>query len=306
MSHNPRTPRPATRLVLDSFTLILLATVAGACGRPPDTAPPVATPTVVLSRGSAAIGAPVEMEYRFVVAPDAAALTEDYWVFVHFLDTDRELMWTDDHQPPTPTQQWKAGQTVEYTRTMFVPKFPYVGRTTVEVGLFSPRTGDRVPLSGDSKGQRSYQVATFDLHLQAENQFVVFRDGWHPTEVADNAAATEWQWSRGTATLSFRNPRQDVVFYLQLDQPVATLPESQHVELRIGESVVDSFDVAPGQADLRKVPIPANQLGTADTVDLRLVVDQTFVPAAIPAMKSTDPRDLGVRVFRAYVETGLK
>jgi hypothetical protein len=35
---------------------------------------------------------------------------------------------------------------------------------------------------------------------------------------------------------------------------------------------------------------------------MRLVVDRTFVPAAIPAMNSRDPRELGVRVFRAYVE----
>jgi hypothetical protein len=36
-------------------------------------------------------------------------------------------MWTDDHTPPVPTTQWKPGQTVEYTRTVFIPIFPYVG-----------------------------------------------------------------------------------------------------------------------------------------------------------------------------------
>ena len=40
---------------------------------------------------------------------------------VHVVDTDEELMWTDDHHPPTPTSQWKPGQTIEYTRTVFVP-----------------------------------------------------------------------------------------------------------------------------------------------------------------------------------------
>jgi hypothetical protein len=63
--------------------------------------------------------------------------------------------------------------------------------------------------------------------------------------------------------------------------------------------------VGPGQAELRKVPISATQLGTGDTVEMRVIVDRTFVPATIPAMKSSDPRDLGIRVFRAYVETGL-
>ena len=55
--------------------------------------------------------------------------------------------------------QWKPGATIEYTRTMFVPKFPYVGETSVEVGLYSPKTGERLPLVGDDAGMRSYRVA---------------------------------------------------------------------------------------------------------------------------------------------------
>jgi hypothetical protein len=31
--------------------------------------------------------------------------------------------------------------------------------------------------------------------------------------------------------------------------------------------------------------------------------DRTVVPAQVPELKSTDPRELGVRVFRAYIET---
>jgi len=142
---------------------IAFAAAASACGGADDSAPAVATPTVTLSAPAATIGSPFEMTYRFAVAGNAPAFAEDYWVFVHFLDTDGELMWTDDHQPPTPTRQWKPGSNVEYTRTMFIPKFPYVGETRVEVGLFSPGSGERLPLSGETIGQRSYRVATFDM-----------------------------------------------------------------------------------------------------------------------------------------------
>jgi hypothetical protein len=31
-------------------------------------------------------------------------------------------------------------------------------------------------------------------------------------------------------------------------------------------------------------------------------VDQTFVPADVPSLRSSDSRELGIRVFRAYVE----
>ncbi|MBF8299979.1 MAG: hypothetical protein HW394_349 [Acidobacteria bacterium] len=242
------------------------------------------------------------MTYRFAVAADAPVLTEDYWVFAHFLDTDGERMWTDDHEPPTPTRQWKPGSTVEYTRTMFIPKFPYVGQTRVEVGLFSPTTGDRLPLAGESSGLRSYPVATFEMRLQSDNLFVVFRDGWHDAEVASEFSGLEWQWSKKDATLAFRNPKRDIQVYLQLDQPVAGLPEPQRVEVRAGSAVVDRFSLAAGGTELRRVRIPADQLGTAETVELTISVDRTFVPASVPALKNNDSRELGVRVFRAFVQ----
>lgn len=283
--------------------LVAVAFLAAACGRSEDTAAPVATPTVTLSRSQAAVGSPLEMKYTFDVAADAPAFAEDYWVFVHFLDTDGELMWTDDHQPPTPTRQWKPGQTIEYERTMFVPKFPYTGQTLIEVGLFSRQTNQRLPMSGETRGQRSYQVADFDLGVQNDSQFVIFKEGWHSTEVADDEVGTEWQWSKKEATLTFRNPRKDVTIYLQVDRPVAGFAGPQQIEVRIGDAVVDSFALQPAQAQLRKFPVTTAQLGTADTVEMRVVVDKTFVPATVPELKSTDPRELGVRVFRAYIDS---
>src|SRR5687767_6863992 len=110
---------------LMSAALAAFAAAVSACSAPAENVAPVATPTVTVSRADPAIGSPVDMTYRFAVAADAPSFNESYWVFVHFLDTDGELMWTDDHQPPTPTTQWRPGETIEYTRTMFVPKFPY-------------------------------------------------------------------------------------------------------------------------------------------------------------------------------------
>jgi hypothetical protein len=37
-------------------------------------------------------------------------------------------------------------------------------------------------------------------------------------------------------------------------------------------------------------------------VELTLEVDKTYVPALIPSANSRDPRELGVRVFHAFVE----
>ena len=283
------------------LSVLACAAMVVACSRADDSAPAVATPSLAVSE-AAAIGSPLEMAYRFAVADDAPTFTEDYWVFVHFLDTDGELMWTDDHEPPTPTRQWTPGLIVEYPRTMFIPKFPYVGMTHVEIGLFSLTSGDRVPLAAETTGRRSYRVATFDMRLPSENFLVVFGNGWHDVEFADDLSGVEWRWSNKDATLSFRNPERDVLVYLQLDQPSTAFSEPQRVEVQAGSTVVDSFLLPAARMELRRIGIPASQLGTGGPVELTISVDRTFVPASVPALKSNDARELGVRVFRAFVQ----
>jgi hypothetical protein len=295
---------PRTGVRAGAAAIAVVALLSAACSRPEDNAPPLARPSVTLSRPDAAVGSPIDMTYRFVVADNAPAFAEDYWVFVHFVDADGELMWTDDHRPPTPTRQWKPGATIEYPRTMFIPKFPYTGETRVELGLFSPESGMRLPLEGQNEGMRSYRVATFNLRLQSDNVFVVFNNGWHETEVGDETSGLEWQWSKREATLSFRNPKRDAVLLLQLDQPVKAFAEPQQVEVRIGPTVLASFPLPPGERELRRIKVTADQFGAEENVVLTLTVDKTFIPSSVPELRSTDPRELGVRVFRAFVQPG--
>jgi hypothetical protein len=283
------------------FVLIGLVSAIAGCSRKVDEAPPVATPSMTLSRSDAAVGSPIDVNYKFTVAADAPPFAEDYTVFVHVLDRDRNSMWQDDHQPPTPTTGWKAGSTIEYTRTMFVPKLPYVGPAQIEVGLYSIESGQRVPLAGENTGDRSIRVATFNMQLPANALFVVFRDGWHDAEVSGEAGV-EWQWSKKQGTLSFRNPKQDASFLIDLDVPVPAFAEPQKVDIRVGDAVVDSFSLPAGRRELRRIALTAAQLGTAETTDVVVSVDKTFVPASVPQLKSLDPRELGVRVFHVFVE----
>ena len=283
------------------FAVLLGCAATAACARTEDDARPVATPTVTLSRTNAAVGSPVDINYRFSVASDAPPFAEDYLVFVHFVDADGEQMWTDDHEPLTPTRQWKPGTSIAYDRTIFIPKFPYIGDTTVELGLYSPASGERLALAGEDAGMRAYRVARFNMTVQSENLFVIFKDGWHETEAGDDGGL-EWQWSKREGTIAFRNPKRDAVLLLQVDQAVNALPAPQRVEVKLGSTVVDSFALPVGIRELRRIPLPAAVLGAADSVELVIAVDQTFVPADIPSLRSSDSRELGVRVFRAYVE----
>ncbi len=284
-----------------SLIAVALFVSVTACRKKEPASPPAATPSVTLNHDRAPIGSPIDITYKFVVAPDAK-FDQDYRVFTHIVDTDEELMWTDDHNPPTPTSQWKPGQTVEYTRTVFVPKFPYVGEATIEVGLYSAQTQKRLTLTGQDIGQRAYKVGRLQIAPENDNVYTVFTDGWHPAEVADHNAAVEWHWTKKDATLSFKNPKKDAVFYLDLDNPGSVFKEPQHVSVSVDDTQVDEFTLAPNQQLLRKIKLPASALGTADMDELHIGVDKTFVPALLNASTNHDSRELGVRVFHAFID----
>jgi hypothetical protein len=292
--------RDSVRVRVSACVLAVLAVMVTGCSKPEDTTPPVGTIQVSLSRPKVALGSPVEVTYRFTLAKDAPNLGARR-VFVHFLDADEELMWTDDHEPPTPTSDWKPGQTIEYTRSMFIPSYPYVGAAKVAVGMYSPATNERLKFSNDDRGDRSYKVVDFELLPQTENIFVMFKDGWHPAETPPDNAAVEWQWTKKDATLSVRNPKKDVTLYLHVDHP-GVFSEPQTVTVTLGDKTVDSFTIQPKQELIRKPTITAAQLGTADVVDIKISVDKTYIPAVVTGGANRDPRELGVRVFHAYVQ----
>jgi hypothetical protein len=274
------------------------STFAGACGRGGDTVPSVASVGVTVSPTRVEAGGPVLLSYSFVAANTAGTLPADQWVFVHALDDGNELLWTDDHAPPTPTQNWKPGAPVSYTRTMFVPRSTEPGDIRFEVGVFSRSSGERLPLSGQDRGMRSYEVAT--LAVVPTSNPVVAGDGWYDAETGEGPGR-EWQWSRREGRLSFRNPKAPVTLYLQVNQPVTALPASQAVEVAGPTGVLTTFQVTPGSTELVRIPLLPDQLGTAETVDLTLGVGSTFVPAATAQLKSSDTRELGIRLLNAFV-----
>lgn len=287
--------------VAASMTAAIAALSAGGCGSSVPPEPAVATPSVTINHDRVPAGSPLEVTYKFVVANDAT-IGGDYRVFAHVVDADEERMWDDDHDPPTPTSQWKPGQTIEYTRTIFVPIFPYVGDATIQVGLYSAQDERRLALNGEDVGLRAYKVARLQLLPQTENLFTAFKDGWHPAEVANVNAAVEWQWTRKEATLAFKNPKKDAVFYLELDSPGADLHGDQQVQVMLGGQAVDQFTLTPTDRILRRIKLPASGIGTAEMGELQIVVDKTFIPAQVSGGTSKDPRELGVRVFHAFVD----
>lgn len=287
-------------IIVAAFCVALAGSLSG-CRQKEPPAPPVATPSLTLNHDRAPLGSPLEITYKFVVAADAH-FAEDYRVMVHVVDVDEEMIWDDDHVPPTPTTQWKPGQTIEYTRTVFMPIYPYVGEASIQVGLYSTGNQKRLALAGEDAGQRAYKVAKLQLQPQTENVFTLFKDGWHPAEQAEHNARVEWQFTKKEATLAFKNPKKDCVFYFDVDSPGSVFKDPQQVQVMLGSEVVHQVTLNPGQRELRRIALKAAQLGSSDMAELRIVVDKTYVPAQVAGANSKDPRELGVRVFHAFVD----
>jgi len=277
-----------------AVSALLLACAVAGCHGKQDNEPAVATPSLSFSKERVPIGSAVTLTYKFVVAP-GAKFDKDYWVFVHVLDPEGEQMWTDDHLPPTPTSKWQAGQTVEYKRTVFVPNYPYIGEANVRLGLYDQASGKRLALTAPEASRREYLVTKFQILASSENIYLITKDGWHPAEVDAKNPQSEWQWTKKTATLSFKNPKKDSTFYLQYDARVDLFTPPQQVVLKIGDQTVGQFAADSKGPALVTFPLTAAQLGTADLVELTIDVDKTFKPP-------TDTRDLGIRVYHTYVE----
>ncbi len=269
--------------------------VLAACQKKETSEPPVATPSLTFAKDKVPIGSAVTLDYKFQVAPNAS-FDKNYWVFVHVLDPEGELMWVDDHLPPTPTTQWKAGQTIEYKRTVFVPNYPYIGEAVVRLGLYDQANGTRLTLNAPEASRKEYVVAHFQVLPSSENVFLIYKDGWHPAEVDAKNPANEWQWTKKTATISFRNPKEDSTLYLEYDARTDLFNPPQQVTISIGGQPIASFAADARMPGLKTFLITAAQLGSADMVDLAITVDRTFTPGG------SDPRELGIRVFHAYLE----
>jgi hypothetical protein len=253
------------------------------------------------NRSRAPLGSAIEVTYTWDLEPAAKKLSQDYRALVHFLDKDRHILFTDDHMPTPAPSAWEPGQKYSYKRTVFVPINPYVGPVTVAMGLYpAVGKGERVAIKGEDVGLRAYKVAQLELLPQTENIFVVLKEGWHSPETSPSNPALEHTWTKKEAVASFKNPREDVILYLEADTCLKCFPEQPTLALNVGAAGVqlpiDTTDVF-----LRRIKVAAQDLGTEDWVDVRFAMSQSFVPKLLGDLRSADDRELGLNVYHLYV-----
>ena len=121
--------------------------------------------------------------------------------------------------PVPPPSTWEPGQSYSYTRTRFVPVYPYVGDVEVRMGLYPyPGRGERPALKGEDRGFREYKVADAGAAAADREHLPGLQGGLaqprDPSREPGHRADLDEEARRWSPS---RTPRKDVVVYLEAD-----------------------------------------------------------------------------------------
>ena len=262
-------------------------------------------PKFEVNRPRAPLGSAVEETYTWQLDPTAKKFDQDHRAFVHFLDSHKVLLFDDDHVPVPPPSSWEPGKTYTYTRTKFIPIYPYVGDVDVRVGLQPVGRGERVALKGEDAGQREYSVGKMELLPQTENIFLVYKDGWHNPESSAQNPSLERTWTKKDALVSFKNPKKDIIVYLEADTNFKAFDQPPVLTVAVGGKSGLVVPIENSEVFLKKIRVKAADLGNEEWVDLRLGMNQSFVPK-LKGVNTHDDRELGLLVYHLYVSEADK
>ena len=278
------------------------AALVPACGRRKYAEANDITPSVKVNRLRTPLGSPIEITYTWTLGPTAKKLGQDYRAFVHFLDSHRVVLISESHLPTPPPSAWEPGKNYSYSLTQFVPVYPYVGEVEIRMGLYPyPGRGERPALKGEDTGLREYKVGTMEWLPQTENIFLVYKEGWHNPEAHPENPSVERTWTKKEGLVSFKNPKKDVVVYLEADTCVKCFTQSPVLTVSVGSRVGLKVPIEDAQVFLKKIKVKAEDLGNEEWVDLRLAMNESFVPKLLKPPLNTDDRELGLLVYHLYV-----
>ena len=160
--------------------------------------------------------------------------------------------------------------------------------------------GERVAMKGEDVGLRAYKVGTMELLPQTDNIFLVYKEGWHNPESAPQNPSLERTWTKKDALVSFKNPKKDIVIYVEADTNYKAFDAPPVLTMAVANKVGATVPIDSSEVFLKKVRVKAADLGNDEWVDLRLSMNQSFVPK-LKGVNTHDDRELGVMVYHLYV-----
>ena len=177
-----------------------------------------------------------------------------------------------------------------------MPNYPYIGEADVRLGLYSQADGKRLALAAPEASRREYVVAKFQLLPQSENIFLIYKDGWHPAEMAaanpDVRVAVDAE-AGGVLVPEPEEGRELLPRVRRPDRPLHPAPAGDDPGRR---RVLTTFAADSRERKLVTFPITAAQFGGGEMVEMAIELDKTFKPGG------ADPRELGFRVYHTFIE----
>ena len=283
----------------------IAVTVVAGCNRRKPAETTDVVPSLSVNRARAPLGSAIEVTYTWAAGPAFKKPDQNYRAFVHFMDSHNVILFGDDHVPTPPPSAWEPGKTYSYTRTVFIPIYPYVGDVEARVGLHPEGRGERLALKGDDAGMREFRVAKMEVLPQTENIFLVYKEGWHNPESSPQNPSLERTWTKKDALVSFKNPKKDVVVYLEADTNYKAFDFPPVLTLSVNGRTGLTVPIENSEVFLKKVRVKAADLGNEEWVDLRLAMNQSFVPK-VKGVNTHDDRELGLLVYHLYVSEADK
>ncbi len=198
---------------------VCVAAAAG-CRKEEPEPPGVATPSFSVKQTRVPLGSPVEVTYKFVVANDAPKITEDFRVFVHFLDADNERTVDRRSRSADPDDAVEAGADHRIHQDDVRADRAVRGHDQSAHGALLERLG-HAPSAGWHRSTISVPTSSaISICCRRPRAFsscsrkAGTRRKRRPTTPPSNGSG------RGRKpSLSVRNPKKDVMLYLHLDSP---------------------------------------------------------------------------------------
>ncbi len=251
-----------------------------------------------------------KMSYQIKLTDQFAGLTDDYRFFVHFWCTKKkEMLLQDDHSPERPFSQWKKGETISYSREIFIPQFidefdiDFEGyeEIVLTVGLYKP---------SDNKSTIELARQVLQVYSASTNApGKTFDEGWYQTETdltIKDPEERKWQWTSKHAVCIIENPRKESLLIIRGGVDKAIIPD-QKITIKLNNTILEEFIPESAKFSKKYIITPA-MMGNEDEIKLIIDTDKTFIPASLTS-RGKDPKDireLGVQIYFLYFRETLK
>jgi uncharacterized membrane protein len=96
-----------------------------------------------------------------------APVPADYTIFIHLRDAANRTVAQQDFQPfdgARPTGQWPVGQKMIETRQLTLPADLPAGTYEFRVGMYDPRSMERLPVLNDASGENAVTPCSLQVH----------------------------------------------------------------------------------------------------------------------------------------------